>query len=235
MLSGSITASRFPRANPVVPLDLQPLAENFAQALLGWRDSERYETTTDLNASFHIPVSRAELDAVAGTRLAGHWGARRQWVSVAGSFWLTRRIAVVGRAGTYPSRVERGYPSASFASVAFRLTSRPRSSTRFAFVAPRSTAISLDVRWQGADTATLRVTAPGARRVELRADFTDWRSVQMSRNETGGWEVTLPLVPGSYRATLRIDGGGWAPPPGTQGIADEFGEFVGIVVIPERE
>ncbi len=142
---------------------------------------------------------------------------------------------MVGRAGTFPSRIERGYPSAKFASVAVRLTSRSRSSSRFAFVAPKSTATAFDVRWQSGETATLRVTAPGARRVELRADFTDWRSMPMLRTEDGGWEITLALAPGSYRATLRIDGGAWAPPPGTQGMADEFGEYVGIVVIPERE
>ncbi len=233
MLSAILTASRFPMANPVVPLELDPLVTNDAAALLGWSGPGRYETTSDLTASFNVPVGRAELDVMAGTRLAGHWGARRQWGSVAGSFWLTRRIALVGRAGTYPSRIERGYPSASFASVALKLTSRPRP-TRFAFVAPRSAATAFDVQWQGTDTATLRVTAPFARRVELRADFTDWRSLAMSRADAGVWEITLALAPGSYRATLRIDGSAWAPPPGTQGVADEFGEFVGIVVIPER-
>lgn len=235
MLSAIVTTSRFPRANPVVPLQLEPLAGSDAAALLGFSASGGYETTTDLTASFNVPIRRTEVDAIAGTRLAGHWGARRQWASVAGSFWLTQRIAVVGRAGTFPSRIERGYPSAKFASVAVRLTSRSRSSSRFAFVAPKSTATAFDVRWQSGETATLRVTAPGARRVEVRADFTDWRSMPMLRAEDGGWEITLALAPGSYRATLRIDGGAWAPPPGTQGMADEFGEFVGIVVIPERE
>ncbi|MGI9075902.1 MAG: glycogen-binding domain-containing protein [Gemmatimonadaceae bacterium] len=234
MLSAILTASRFPWANPVVPLELDPLATSEIPAFLDWTGPGRYETTADFTASLHAPVGRAELDAVAGTRLAGHFGARRQWASIAGSFWLTRRIALTGRAGTYPSRIERGFPSASFASVGLRLRSRPRA-TRFAFVAPRSTATALDVQWRSSESATLRVTAPGARRVDLRADFTDWRSLPMSRSDAGVWEITMPLAPGSYRATLRIDGGAWAPPPGTQGVADEFGEFVGIVIIPERE
>lgn len=232
MLSLHVAAAHFPRANPVVPPDLSPVLGDNATALLGWSSSGGYETRTDATASLHVPFARAELEALAGTRLAGHTGSHRQWGSIAGSYWLTRNVAVVARAGTYPSRIERGFPSASFASLALRLASRPRSE-RFVFVAPRSRATSLNVRWQGPDTATLRVTAPGASRVELRGDFTDWRPVPMSQTGANVWEITLPLTPGSYRATLRIDGSVWAPPPGTQGLEDEFGEFVGIIVIGE--
>ncbi|MFN2399422.1 MAG: glycogen-binding domain-containing protein, partial [Gemmatimonadaceae bacterium] len=232
MLSAHLAASRFPRANPVVPLEYEPLdlGAGNASALLGWSSSKSFETRADLTAALHVPLGRTELDAMAGTRLEGHSGPRRQWASVAASFWLTRNVALTGRAGTYPSRIERGFPSASFASIAVRIASTSRSN-RFMPVAPRSRASSLDVRWESSGEATLRVTAQGARRVELRADFTDWRTVPLTQIAAGVWEVRLPLAPGSYRAAIRVDGGVWAPPPGTQGLSDEFGEFVGIILV----
>jgi hypothetical protein len=78
------------------------------------------------------------------------------------------------------------------------------------------------------------VHAPGAREVEIAGDFTDWKPVPLARGADGWWSVARALPPGVRQLAVRADGGAWLPPPGLAVTRDEFGEAVGILVVPER-
>lgn len=50
--------------------------------------------------------------------------------------------------------------------------------------------------------------APKAKAVDLIGDFNAWKAgtLPLSRNGNGGWELMLPLPPGSYRYLFLVDG-----------------------------
>jgi 1,4-alpha-glucan branching enzyme len=77
----------------------------------------------------------------------------------------------------------------------------------------------------------LRVRAPGARRVEVMGDFTDWEAVELSpAGEL--FERAIPITSGTHRLLLRIDGGEWIPAANTPGVDDDLGGRVGLLVVP---
>jgi hypothetical protein len=77
----------------------------------------------------------------------------------------------------------------------------------------------------------VRVVVPGARVVELAADFTDWEPVPLRRLAGDEWEIVLPLTAGAHRVNVRVDGGPWLAPRGARVERDEFGGVVGVVVV----
>lgn len=87
-------------------------------------------------------------------------------------------------------------------------------------------AVRIDAR-----TLTFRARIPGATRVELASELTNWRSVHMQRDGDGWWSVALAGEPGTYRVNLRVNGGAWRPPAGVPVADDEFNGRVGIVSI----
>jgi 1,4-alpha-glucan branching enzyme len=80
-------------------------------------------------------------------------------------------------------------------------------------------------------TRTIRVSAPAARRVEVRSDATGWRSVDLVRRDDE-WEATIPLGAGTHRVMVRIDDGEWSAPGNLPVVDDDFGGRVGLLVVP---
>jgi hypothetical protein len=63
-------------------------------------------------------------------------------------------------------------------------------------------------------------------------DFTDWLPVKLARVAPDRWEIALVIPAGVHRVTIRHDGGPWSAPGGTRLERTEFGEEVGILVVP---
>ena len=72
---------------------------------------------------------------------------------------------------------------------------------------------------------------PGARKVELMGDFTDWQPIEMKRVGVDRWEVRVPLRAGAHRLNIRIDDGEWGVPPGVTAITDDFSGVVGVLIV----
>jgi len=158
------------------------------------------------------------------------------WGGVTAAFWLTGHVAVVLGAGSYPADVAQGFPSGSYLSLGLRLaTARPpepeRDALRVRLPETGAAAPEFEVRPDRPGFRRIRTRAPGASRVELMADFTDWRVIEL-RPDGDRWAAVVPLGPGVYRVNLRIDGGAWTAPPGLPLLSDEFGGTVGILVVP---
>lgn len=146
--------------------------------------------------------------------------------------------------GRYLSDPVRGILAASYASVGVRASTATRRRLMAADVdealtraygesleGGRAVAARLDVERRPDETVRLRVHAPGATRVELMGDFTDWVTVRLEPASAETFEITLSIPPGVHRVNVRIDGGAWLVPRGMRAEQDEFGGTVGVLVV----
>jgi hypothetical protein len=117
------------------------------------------------------------------------------------------------------------------ASVGLRLSPEVFARPALAPVA-RPAAAAFALRPAGPGRWALRVRVASARAVELSGELTAWQPVAMRRVDADTWETVVAARPGSYRLSVRVDGGAWTAPPGLAAVDDDFGGSAGIVVVP---
>jgi hypothetical protein len=203
---------------------------------------------TDYGASMRWQHPSAEFVAAMGMRTGAGPdnipGAKR-WLESWTTLWITRRLALVGGIGAFPTDVQQGLPGGRYASAALRVaTGRPPVNDpavraeltlpyelnrlrRGRLLAERFTVV--DDEASGLRLITVRVAE--ARRVELMADFTDWLPEQLQRVGPEEWRLTIAVAPGVHRVNLRVDGGPWTVPPGLNAVRDDFGGEVGLLIV----
>lgn len=199
---------------------------------------------TDAVLSLRWQRLRGELSASAGYRSGVRASGAAQWAELGGAFWMTRRLALVGGVGAFPADLVQGVPGGRYAAAALRIASRPPTTNDARLRAELTLPYELSrLRRDGSEarrfvlhveadgTRTIRVRVPGARLVELMADFTDWLPVPLSPVEDGNWALNLFVAPGVHRVNVRVDGGPWFAPPGLTAVRDEFGGEIGLLVV----
>ncbi|MEO8633840.1 MAG: glycogen-binding domain-containing protein [Gemmatimonadales bacterium] len=152
------------------------------------------------------------------------------WWRVEGLMWLTSRLGLVLQGGHNPPDLKLGTGGGRFTTLAFRVSlngSSPVAHHRAS--RPGAEGRSLLLTRQPGGGTSLAIRAPGAGRVELMADFTDWLPVDLVPREVGWFDLAIPVPPGTHPVNVRYDGGAWTPPPGSPTIQDEFGGEVGVV------
>ena len=204
-------------------------------------DSIKY---ADTQASLSWNGEALDLGALLGFRVGDQLSALsanvRSWASVSAVLWIAPRIGVALGGGNYPVDPTQGFPGGRFISLSLRFGQRrptqppndqiTEPSARAApEIGPAPTGFIAN-RGVG-DVVTLEVNVPGARVVEINADFTGWVPVPLVSAEGGWWSVSLPIKSGKYQMNMRVDGGQWIVPPGLLRMADEFGGTVGLLVI----
>lgn len=72
---------------------------------------------------------------------------------------------------------------------------------------------------------TFSVKVPGASRVQLVGDFTDWqqRPVTMSKLEGGLWQTSVELAAGTYHYRFLVDGVWHDDPECTLRVSNPYG------------
>ena len=188
--------------------------------------SRRY-TDAELGAEWR--PGRLTLQLVGGARLGDAADVAEMWGSAAAAYALRQGIALTAAAGVLPARIERGLGRAPFGRIGLRF-GLPAGPDR-AHAVPAAPAPSLVARDVGGGYAVLRARVPGAQRVEIKGDFTDWKPVELAAAGAGTWEARLRVAPGVYRVNLRVDGGPWIAPPGLPSVVDEFDGVAGILVV----
>jgi hypothetical protein len=84
-------------------------------------------------------------------------------------------------------------------------------------------------------TVAIAVRVDGARSVELSGDLTRWEPVALVQGSDGRWWGRFPDPATSVvEVALRVNGGAWIVPPGTDVVRDEFGGVSGRLVLPAR-
>ena len=189
-------------------------------------------------SAFHDAVGSArwtrgplELDLFAGARRDGELEPVEEWAGAAGTYWLTGNFAVVATAGGYPVDVEQRLPSGRYATIGIRVATRQPLVPRGAPVVARPLASDFHVTPAHDGTRLVRMHVPGARKVELMGDFTDWQPLEMTRVGVDRWELRVPLRAGAHRLNIRIDDGEWGVPPGVTAITDDFSGVVGVLIV----
>ena len=193
----------------------------------------------DLTGGFSWVGRRGELAASAGLRRAPvQFAGARGVLLASGVFWAHPRVGVVASAGDQVADPLSGMPAVRHLSVGlrWRLVPPALSTARPAVPAPSPTpatsvAPTAEFIEDGGRPARLRVLAPGAARVEVRGDWTEWRPMAMVA-AGDAWELGAPLPSGTRRLMIRVDGGEWRVPANLAGTDDEFGSRVGLLVVP---
>lgn len=194
-------------------------------------DSLRY---ADLLGATSLESRRAEVAVALGVRLGSrspaYGGGSRLWGGVNVVAWLRPSVAVVAAAGSYAVDPTQGFPAGRYLSLALRLARHTR--TNRGEPDPVVEPVGFVAAPAGGGRQTLRIRAPGAKKVELMGDFTAWRPVALSPSAGGWWTVTLPMARGVHQLNSRSDGGEWRVPAGLPELRDEFGGVVGILTVP---
>jgi 1,4-alpha-glucan branching enzyme len=81
---------------------------------------------------------------------------------------------------------------------------------------------------------TFTVLAPDAREVSVVGSFNGWRPNATPLNNTGAgeWAVRLMLRSGQYEYRFVVDGRWSEDPRASQHVANPFGEFNSVLVVP---
>ena len=146
-------------------------------------------------------------------------------VLAAASWWQTpTRALVVSVASQLPDFV-RGADAAQSITVGIRLNEAAPAMAR----ALPARAVVLVAGDSGERIVTVR--APGARRVEIMGDFSDWDPIPMTASGDQ-FTARVPMAPGTRRIVVRLDGGDWLPAANTPAVDDDFGGRVGLLVVP---
>lgn len=188
----------------------------------------------DAEARLAWSAGRLALDGAVGARfVAGGVAARAAWGGMGATLAVGPHASLVLGGGVRPtplaSRLLRErYVSAGVRVSPMRFFARPPLPVGVV----RASAASFDLRAVGGGRYVVRVRVPGARVVELSGDFTGWRPVALTRVGRDGWELVLPLAPGTHHLNIRVDGDAWVAPPGASTVADDFNGTVGVVVVP---
>jgi len=199
---------------------------------------------TDAEATLRWAKERVDVDAAIGARGWSRGAGRGVYGEAVATYWLTPHLAVVGSGGRYATDPTRGSLAGRYVAVALRIAHRAAPAASLSYLRPyrtpgeRGARGVRGVKLPGVEVVaapgggrTLRIRMPGAARVTLMGDFTDWTEVALAPAGGDVWELTLPLAPGSYRFNVRADGGAWVVPTGVTAFADDFGGIVAVVVV----
>ncbi len=194
----------------------------------------------DAELALRAAWRRLDLTAGAGRRWWSDAGfADESWGSVALEFRLFPRLALTAAAGRFPTDPVRGFGDGRYLQVGARVGAGPGPpadgwALRQAYRSRPPIAQPVVAAFRLETVLAMRVflvEAPGASRVELAADFTDWEPVAFVRGQGGTWRLERAIPPGSYHFNLRVDGGPWGAPPGVPTVRDDFGGVGGLLVL----
>ena len=202
------------------------------------------DVLTDTEGQLEWLAGRGIVSSSLGVRLGEAqrgttaWGALTvTWPFLVDS-WATLSI------GKYPADLIQNLPSGRYAAFAIRMPGGrfpafrpppplpppppPRTpdlpvSFRLAMV----TGPALD----STNIREVRVWAPGARVVELMADFVDWIPVPLIRQPNGEWRGYYRISPGLHRVNVRLDGADLVAPLNWPQEKDDFLGTIALVLV----
>lgn len=186
---------------------------------------------TDAMVSTRWRVADLDLDLALGRRFGRNTPELTIW-GVSASRAITPSLALVAGAGRSGSDPITAVPGSRYLVMGIRLRLGPTATTSFGpLPAVASDRAPLRIGPALPAGREVVVRAPGASRVDLAGDFTDWRPVTLQPAGDGGWRTILPIRPGLHRLAVRIDQGSWQAPPGVRPVQSEFGGEVAEIVV----
>lgn len=71
----------------------------------------------------------------------------------------------------------------------------------------------------------------GAKSAELAGDFTDWEPIEMKKQKTGNFAVTVPLTSGTYQYKFIVDGQWVADPDNDLWAPNPYGSLNSVAQV----
>lgn len=226
--SAAMSAFREPLTAPQEPVVEPPDSALSSEPPVARTMRLRRYTDAELGAEWR--PGRLELHLAWGVRMRDAASVAESWGRAAASYVLRDGLALTAAAGVMPANIERGLRRAPFGRIGLRFDVSAAGSGVPPIPAPPGTP-ALQVRNASDGYVVLLARVPGARRVEVKGDFTDWQPVELSAAGPDLWQAHLRVAPGIHRVNLRVDGGAWMVPPGLPSVLDEFGGMVGLLVV----
>jgi hypothetical protein len=189
----------------------------------------------------HARPGGFEAEATVSGRVGDRFNDPGPFLEATVTIPLITNTALVLAGGRYAADPVRGNVAGDYVSAAFRLTAPFRRRLPLTMAIPKDpatedtgTAVAalVEVRPGRGSARTLVFRVPGATRVEIMADFTDWVPTPLQATGADRWSISLTVTPGRHRLNLRLNGGPWIVPVGTMLMADDFQGAAGAVVIP---
>lgn len=194
---------------------------------------------TDVEGATHAVRGRFSFDGSLGARVWSRGGGHGVYGEASGAFAVGAWASLVLTGGRYPTDPTRGTVAGKYLTLSLRLTALPRPRRPPPSPGPTLHHSPPSVDDPPAATAELQrdggfvIYAAGASRVEIEGDFTDWDPVSLMAGDLYAWKLPTALPPGTYRFSVRIDGGAWFVPAGITKVPDEFGPgVVGLLTVP---
>lgn len=146
-----------------------------------------------------------------------------------GTVQIVDRVALVGTVGRQLADPLRGLPQADVLTASIRISLGPKPLP----VLERSLIARATVEPMagGGGELVVQVFASDTLAVAIAGDFSEWRPIQMERQQ-GTWVARVRLDSGKYRVAVRVNGGVWRAPRNLARVRDDFGGEAGLVVIP---
>jgi hypothetical protein len=195
---------------------------------------------TDVEGATRAVRGRFTFDGSLGARVWSRGGGHGVYGEASGTYSVGPWIALVLAGGRYPTDPTRGSVAGRYVSLSVRLTALPGHAVSPPLIPARPAihhsspspddppAVSAELQDDGGF-----VIHAAARTVEIEGDFTDWQPLPLTPRGPAGWVLSLPLAAGTYRFSIRIDGGEWFVPGGVTKVPDEFGPgTVGLLTVP---
>jgi hypothetical protein len=147
--------------------------------------------------------------------VAGVWGQARAALEVG-------RVSLEGAVGKYPNDLT-GFTNGVYAWTGLRIPLRKNAKRR-----PKSpfSVIRLDPQ-----TVRATVSFEKAARLEIVGDWNGWVPEAFSRSGSV-WTIDLILPVGAHKFAVVVDGDRWVVPEGVLTVADDFGEVLGLLLVP---
>jgi hypothetical protein len=202
---------------------------------------------TDLVGATHADRGRLSFDGSLGLRAGGRGGGHGVFGEASAAWQVGSWMALVLTGGRYPTDPTRGSVSGRYIGLAMRFTALSRRTSAVPEAIPDPLPLhtsgspagdfgavraSVDTRACACGGRTLLLHAVVATLVEVTGDFTDWEPVTLELDPSSTWVLPFPLSSGTYRFTVRIDGGDWFVPAGATSVRDEYGGLVGLLTVP---
>ena len=169
------------------------------------------------------------------------WGGVTVTWPVLVNAWITLSL------GSYPADLIQNLPSGRYAAFALRLPNGKFPAFRRPPPLPpppppRTPDVPVTYRLAMVTGPALdsmhirevRVWAPGARVVELMADFVDWLPVPLIKQPNGEWRGYYRIAPGLHRVNLRLDGTDLDVPLNWPSEKDEFSALGTVALVLVR-
>ena len=189
-------------------------------------------------------AGRAMVTTSLGVRLGEAERATKGWGAMSVTWpvfldsWATLSI------GKYPADLIQNLPAGRYVAFALRLPNGRLPAVRRPPPPPppprpRIPDLPVNVpfalvtgpEYDSTHIREVRVWAPGAKVVELMADFVDWIPVPLIRQPNGEWQGYYHIPPGLHRVNIRLDGSTMEAPLNWPLQKDEFLGTVALVLV----